>query len=188
MAELISYIKRPVKGAWINFKSAHYDLRIIDVSFLDEDLLQKLNHFSPRSDQALVEVVQFFQKISYTTDPTAPFPPDHPYRSKLTPDNGGLQYVFNQSIRTVTALLYLHVQSRSPNNEISLSGEVKRASNWNILLFFCFIKPPEFRTSISFHLSSKQPILSDLKSIYGTQVLENSHSRQAIRNLYIPCM
>ncbi|MBW0522326.1 hypothetical protein O181_062041 [Austropuccinia psidii MF-1] len=95
MAKLISYIKRLVKGSWTNLKDALYDSRIIDAPFLAEDLLQKLNHLSPRSDQALVAVVGFFQNISDTTDTTALVPLDHADRLKATPDSSGLRYVFN---------------------------------------------------------------------------------------------
>ncbi|MBW0579647.1 hypothetical protein O181_119362 [Austropuccinia psidii MF-1] len=95
MAELISYTKRPVKRACINFKASLSQARIIHEPFLAEDLLQILNHLSPRSDQTLGEVVECFKNITYTTDPTSLLPPDHSDTSKVTPDSGGLTYVFN---------------------------------------------------------------------------------------------
>ncbi|MBW0566375.1 hypothetical protein O181_106090 [Austropuccinia psidii MF-1] len=109
MDDLISYTKRPVNGAWTNFKASLVDARIVDAPFLAEELLQTLNHLSPRSDQALVAVLEFFQKISDSTTPTALFPHDHPDRSKVTPDSSGLRYVFNRLLGTVTTPLYSHV-------------------------------------------------------------------------------
>ncbi|MBW0569904.1 hypothetical protein O181_109619 [Austropuccinia psidii MF-1] len=126
MAKLISYIKRLFKGSWNNFKDALSDSRRIDAPFLAEDLLQKLNNLSPRSDQALVAVVEFFQNISDTTDTIALLPQDHADRSKATPDRGGLRYVLNQHIETITSLFYFLVQRRSPKNAIPLPGEAKR--------------------------------------------------------------
>ncbi|MBW0551463.1 hypothetical protein O181_091178 [Austropuccinia psidii MF-1] len=66
------------------------------------------------------------------TDPTALLQADNPERSKVTPDSGGLRYVFKKFIRKLNALLYPHVQSRSPNNAITLPGEAKRPSNRNM--------------------------------------------------------
>ncbi|MBW0521451.1 hypothetical protein O181_061166 [Austropuccinia psidii MF-1] len=188
MAEIIFYTKTPVKEAFTNFKAPLARARIIDEPFLAGDLPQKLKHLSPRSNQVLVSVVEFFPKVSYTTDPTSLNPEDHPERSKVTPNSCGLRYVFNQLIGTITDILYLHVQSRNTNNVIPLPGEAKRAANRNISIFFCFIKPPCFRTSISFHLSSKQPILSNLERIYGTIIWKNRHSRQAQGTFYNPFM
>ncbi|MBW0472276.1 hypothetical protein O181_011991 [Austropuccinia psidii MF-1] len=59
------------QGILDHFKAALADARMTDAPFLAEDLLQTLNHLSQRSDQALVEVVELFEKISDTTDPTA---------------------------------------------------------------------------------------------------------------------
>ncbi|MBW0533417.1 hypothetical protein O181_073132 [Austropuccinia psidii MF-1] len=80
--------------------------------------------------------------ISDTTDPTALLPPDHPDRLKVTPDSGGLRYVFNQLIGTATALLYPHVQSRSPKNAIPLPEHAKRAPNRYMSLFFSALSSP----------------------------------------------
>ncbi|MBW0501075.1 hypothetical protein O181_040790 [Austropuccinia psidii MF-1] len=124
----MSYTKRPVKGALTNLKAALADYRIFDAPFLPEDLLQTLNHLSPRSDRALLAVFEFLQKIRDTTDTPALIAPDNPERSKVIPDSGVFRYVSKQSIGAFT-FIHLQVQRRSPKNAIPLPGEAKRASN-----------------------------------------------------------
>ncbi|MBW0494762.1 hypothetical protein O181_034477 [Austropuccinia psidii MF-1] len=99
-------------------------------------------------------------KISDTTYSTALLPPDSPDRSKVTPDGGGLGYVFNQWIGTVTAILYLWVQRRNPKNSIPLPVVAKRSSNRNMSPLFLLYQASLFldQNQLSPFLKTTNPI------------------------------